>query len=80
MRVLAIFEIWFGIDYSLDIFELSWLSFSSNSSDLSTDVCGECRPLLFIVHKILCCLNFFFVAFLVVTAGGHVVQYNTACK
>jgi len=25
-------------------------------------------------------LNFFFVAFLVVTAGGHVVQYNTAGK
>jgi len=41
LRVLAILEIWFGIDTSLDIFELIWLSFSNNTSDLSTDVCGE---------------------------------------
>jgi len=41
LRVLARLEIWFGIDSNLDVFESSWLSFSSNSSDLSIDVCGE---------------------------------------
>jgi len=41
LRVLAILEIWFGIGSNLDIFELSWLNFSSNSSDLSTDVHEE---------------------------------------